>query len=291
MPKEQRFTFDEVADLYSRTRPGYPAELIEQVLAYAGASGAVVRLLEIGCGGGQATTAFASVLPRQRRLNRISQTSEVPQIVALEPGRNLARCTREKLTRMQRDVALAEVEIVVTTFEDYSLPPQPFDLVISAQAFHWLAPGVRFAKSAAALRPDGTLAVFGNKPHHLDSPLYQEIEACYAECAPSMPKTLPANDASTARDDSIAQAFAKAPQFRDQREHAYRWSQHYTADDYLALMQTQSNHRLLPSAELDALLTRIQRAIERAGGGIEVPYVAHLLLARRATPIRVEAPA
>jgi SAM-dependent methyltransferase len=223
-------------------------------------------MLEIGCGAGQATSAFAS---------------HVPQIVALEPGPNLARCARERLTRLPSGVAVAGVEILITTFEDYSLPAKPFDLVIAAQTFHWLSPKVRFAKAAAALRPSGTLAVFGNKPHHLDSPVYEEIEAAYAECAPSMAKTPPESDASTAGDGSIARAFSKTPEFCEHSEHSYPWSQHYSADDYIALMQTQSNHRLLPSTELDALLARIRRAIEGAGDRIEVPYVAHLVMGRR----------
>jgi SAM-dependent methyltransferase len=261
---EQRFVFDEVAELYARVRPGYPDALIDRVLEYARERGPTSRMLEIGCGGGQATVAFAS-----RGLS----------IVALEPGRNLARCARQQLDARCPDNS--QLEIVVTTFEDYALPREPFDLVISAQAFHWLAPALRFRKSAEALRPGGVLAVFGNKPSHTHEAVYREIEAAYAECAPSMHANPPGRDPCLASDCPIAREFAQAPQFGALCQHAYPWSRRYSADDYVALMQTQSNHCLLPPRELDALLERIHAAIEAAGGSVRIPYVAHLAMGQR----------
>lgn len=267
MLKEQRFIFDEVAELYARTRPGYPTELIDDVLGYAGGSERVSRILEIGCGAGQATTAFAS---RGR------------QVVALEPGPKLARSARERVNHLCDGRSASRVEIKTTTFEDYELPDEKFDLVICAQAFHWLTPGVRFSKTAAALRPNGVLAVFGNKPAHEKLPVYREIESAYAECAPSLAEEVPANDACTAGGHSIAREFAAASQFGELRQRSYAWRTEYSAADYVDLMQTQSNHRLLPASEREALLERIHAAIEDAGGSLPVPYVAHLIMARRA---------
>jgi SAM-dependent methyltransferase len=193
--REQRFVFDEVAELYARVRPGYPGELIDRVLEYAGEQTRASRVLEIGCGGGQATKAFAA--------HGLS-------IVALEPGSNLARCAREELDACCPENS--QVEIAVSTFEDYALPREPFDLVISAQAFHWLEPGLRFNKSADALRPGGVLAVFGNKPRHTRDAVYREIDIAYAECAPSMQQSAPENDACVAGDYPIAREFAEAAQ-------------------------------------------------------------------------------
>ena len=262
--RERRLVFDEVAELYARVRPGYPDALIDRVLECASERGPASRMLEIGCGGGQATKAFAS--------HGLS-------IVALEPGHNLAHYAHEQLDAVCPDNS--QVEIVVTTFEDYALPREPFDLVISAQAFHWLDPVLRFRKSAEALRPGGVLAIFGNKPSHTSDPVYREIDAAYAECAPSMRANPPERDSCLAGDYPIAQEFAQASQFGALCQHAYPWSQRYSADDYVALMQTQSNHRMLPPAELDALLERIHAAIEASGGSVPIPYVAHLAMGRR----------
>jgi 2-polyprenyl-3-methyl-5-hydroxy-6-metoxy-1,4-benzoquinol methylase len=51
-------TFNEVAQLYDEVRPGYPEELIEDVIRISGIP-RDGRILEVGCGTGQATLSFA----------------------------------------------------------------------------------------------------------------------------------------------------------------------------------------------------------------------------------------
>ena len=51
------------------------------------------------------------------------------------------------------------VEIVVAPFEDWPLPREPFDAVVSATAFHWIDPDIRVMKATRALRPGGSLAI------------------------------------------------------------------------------------------------------------------------------------
>ena len=50
-------SFGAVADEYERMRPGYPAELVGDVVGFA--FGTVDRALEVGAGTGKATLAFA----------------------------------------------------------------------------------------------------------------------------------------------------------------------------------------------------------------------------------------
>ncbi len=49
----RRESFDQVAQLYDRARPDYPDALFADILAYAQLP-ADARILEIGCGSGQA---------------------------------------------------------------------------------------------------------------------------------------------------------------------------------------------------------------------------------------------
>ena len=51
-------SFGAAASVYERFRPGYPDELADQVLDYAGQP--VTSALEIGAGTGKATRAFAA---------------------------------------------------------------------------------------------------------------------------------------------------------------------------------------------------------------------------------------
>jgi ubiquinone/menaquinone biosynthesis C-methylase UbiE len=55
---EQRLTFDQVAKVYKAARPDYPETLIEDVVSYAELK-QHDRILEVGCGTGQATKGFA----------------------------------------------------------------------------------------------------------------------------------------------------------------------------------------------------------------------------------------
>ena len=56
--RERRLVFGEVAELYDRHRPTYPAELIDDLVALAGLD-ASRPVLEVGAGTGKATVLFA----------------------------------------------------------------------------------------------------------------------------------------------------------------------------------------------------------------------------------------
>jgi SAM-dependent methyltransferase len=256
--REQRFVFDEVAELYERARPEYPKPLVDDVLAYAGL-GEGDRALEIGAGTGKASTAFAA-----RALD----------LTCLEPGAGMATLLRRKLARFAR------ARVIESTFESFANPGAPFDLVFAAQSFHWVDPARRLDLAANALRPEGTLAVFGNLPFPGEGSLHDAIQRAYAAFAPGLAARVPGSGAS--RDGiPIEEQITRAGAFRDFSPRRYAWSRAYTAPDYVALMQTQSNHRLLEPDALSALLDGIASAIAAHGGQVEVRYEARLMLARR----------
>src|ERR687893_552443 len=81
-----RTTFDGAALLYDEVRPGYPEELFDDVVSLSGIpSGG--RILEVGCGTGQAT------LPLARRGYNI---------LCVELGENLAAVARRNLAAYPR---------------------------------------------------------------------------------------------------------------------------------------------------------------------------------------------
>ena len=131
MTEELNLVFDEVAELYDAARPTYPPELLAAV---SGLLGMQKRILEIGCGTGQATLPLA-------RLGCC--------ITALEPGPNLAALAAKNLA------LYPQVQIQTTTFEEWLAAENQYDLVLSATAFHWVSPEVRYAKSAQALTSGG----------------------------------------------------------------------------------------------------------------------------------------
>src|SRR6266542_1334984 len=152
-PHRLRATFNAAAELYDRARPGYPAAVFAELFELA-SLGPGSRVLEIGCGTGKATIPIA-----QRGCT----------VVAVELGADLAAVARRNLDRF----TAARVE--VAAFEHWPLPPEPFDAVVAATAFHWLDPAVRVAKAADALCPGGALATIAT--HHLLSCIAQLIES------------------------------------------------------------------------------------------------------------------
>ena len=265
MAEEQRFTFDGIADLYDRYRPGYPETLFDDLVLLSGLSPSDA-ILEIGCGTGQATSSLA------RRGYAMS---------CLEPGPRLASIARKNL------VEFSGIDVICETFEAWRCEIAAFGLVFSAQAFHWLSPEIRFSKSAEALRPGGSLAVIGNavvvdRSLHGDAggTLRAALDDAYSRYAPSLLGGSPVTG-WYAKDGPIAQLFSASGCFGPVVARRYPWSHRYDTSDYLGLMATHSDHRLLPAEQRGRLHAAIRQALEGSGEGIEVCYEANLYLGKR----------
>src|SRR5215813_13252791 len=154
-----RRTFDQDADLYDKARPGYPAEVFDDLFAIARLTSAS-SILEIGCGTGQATRALA------RRGCRI---------VCVELGANMAAVARRNLAQFPG------LEVITSDFESWDPRDTDFDLVIAATSWHWVDPEIRYQKAAQILAPGGTLAILDGGhacPPGFD-PFFTEIQKCY----------------------------------------------------------------------------------------------------------------
>ncbi len=166
-PRESaRTTFDRSAAVYAAVRPNYPAEAIAELISRC-ALGPASRVLEIGCGTGQATWDVATSGCTMR---------------CLEPGPELARIARQNLT------SCPNVEIVVSTFEEADEEPGSYDAVVSATAFHWVDPALGYPKAARLLRPDGALALLSNV--HVgggtQDQLSRDVQALHRRIAPEV---------------------------------------------------------------------------------------------------------
>jgi len=125
---EQRFAFDQVANLYRAVRADYPEALVDDVVAYAGVTPDDTAL-EVGCGTGQATKSFAR--------------HSFP-ILAIDPGPELVRAAQETLA------AFGNVAFTASTFEALTAKPASFRLIFAAQSWHWVAPQVAIREGRRA---------------------------------------------------------------------------------------------------------------------------------------------
>lgn len=249
----QSRVFNEVAELYAAARPSYPAELVTDMIAAAELRPGS-RVLEIGAGPGNASVLFAG---------------RGFELVCLEPGAELADVARRRLEHDRN------ASVVTTTFEAWPEPPRRFDLVFAAQAIHWIDPAERTAKPARVLKPAGVLALFANVPNHDASPAHAEIDAAYEAHSPGM-----TNPRWRAGGFNFEDVFADAHEFHPHETRNYTWDQRYSTAQYLDLLRTYSDTRMLPPEQHDALLAGITAAIERHGGVLEIEYATKLTWAR-----------
>ena len=255
--RREKTTFDAVAALYDRRRPSYPEALVADVIGLSGI-GPQGHILEIGCGTGKATLPFA------RRGYRM---------LCLELGENLARVAAANLA------PYPQVTVQQVAFEAWPLEAAAFDLVFSAQAFHWIDPAVRLVKTAAALRPSGTLALFWNQYPSLPEPLGSALEALYRERAPALAAKRTGRDPDELV-EIIAGDIENSGYFQRPVVRLYPWTARYTARAFVELLNTYSDHLMLEESVRRDLLAAVEAVINEHGGVVQRPYRAVLFAAR-----------
>lgn len=258
-------TFDQDAALYDSIRPGYPERLFDDLVARA-ELGPEADVLEIGCGTGQATVALA------RRGFRI---------VCVELGDALARVARKNLD------PFPQVSVVTAPFELWDSGDLTFDLVLAATSWHWIDPDVRYARTAAALKPGGALAVIAT--HHVLPPdgdrFFAEVQSAYRAIGEEDSPPPPAWDgAGASPPETVAddcEDIEASGLFSDVSVARHLWDRWYTADEYVALLDTYSGHRAMDPSARRWLYDEIRRRIRaRPAGRVRKHYMFTLTLAR-----------
>jgi hypothetical protein len=260
--REQRLVFGEVAELYDRARAAFSEAVIDDVLRFAGGDGSRLRAREGGAGTGKATVAFAV-----RGL----------AIVAIEPSAAMAAVARRNCK------PFPNVRLECTTFEDWAVEASPFDLVFSAQAWHWVTPEVRYVKAAEALAGGGTLALFWHRTRWQGEELRAELEDLYRRLVPEIYAKDPGFPGLTQPrgDDRLVDEIKGSGLFGEPTMHDHPWSATFTADTFVELLLTQSDHRLLPEATRAELFEAVRSIVTAHGGELVVPHTTLLALALR----------
>ncbi|MFC7383998.1 class I SAM-dependent methyltransferase [Sphaerisporangium rhizosphaerae] len=257
-----RATFDSAASLYQRARPDYPDELYSDLRAITGIE-PPAHLLEVGCGPGTATPPLAR--------------AGFP-ITAVELGGALAEEARRRLA------AFPGVSVITAPFEEWEPPAGVrFDLLYAATAWKWVDPTVKYAKAAALLPSGGHLAVWDAQhafPADFD-PFFTEIQQVYDEMGegdgslwpPPTPEDQP---------DSTAEEFEASGHFSVVATRRYVWALRYTAEEYIALLDTFSGHIAMRPDRRDHLYREIRaRLAARPDGRLTRHWLAVLTVGRR----------
>jgi hypothetical protein len=153
--------------------------------------------------------------------------------------------------------------------------------VYAAQAWHWVDPVTGGHKAADALRPGGWLALFWNRADLDGCEWHDDLQPIYERIAePLTHKNIRHLQDNTAKHNTGK--LISTERFGDAAVRHIPWAQTYTTAEYVTLLGTYSNHRMLPDAQRRELHDAIAASIDAQGGVIEHPYITDLV----ASPVR-----
>lgn len=229
-------SFGAAAEAYERGRPAYPEAALDWLLPPAGAR---PRVLDLGAGTGKLTRQLAA-----RGLD----------VVAVDPSTGM-------LDQLRR--ACPGVTALAGSAEAIPADAASFDLVVVAQAWHWVDPVRAVPEVARVLKPGGRLGLLWNCRE-------AQREGWTADLAALM-------HSLGAMEDNSADP-PVGPPFGPVARHDVPWSQPITGEALVDLVASRSYVIVLPPEEKARVLAAVRGIVARepgfaAGGSLPMPYV------------------
>ena len=251
--EERAHWYTPAAQAYDKARPYYPAELISHV-AHLTQLEPHSKILEVGCGPGTATTAFAEF---------------GCSIVCVELNPGFCELARRNCKQFQN------VVIKQSSFEEWPIEASAFDIVISASAFHWIQPQVGYPKVAETLRDDGYFVLLWNKEPQPTSDVCQLFEEIYSQHdLPSLGRF----ETEAAREQilkALAQPAIDSGLFKEVSSKQVKMEVKYTAEDYLLLLSSFSPYLNLEESRCNSLFAKLRSKInDDLMGIIDLSYIS-----------------
>jgi SAM-dependent methyltransferase len=228
-------SFGAVAEAYERGRPPYPEVAVEWLVP-AGTG----RVLDLGAGTGKLTRQLVD-----RGL----------EVVAVEPSPGM---------RDQLRVAVPGVELLAGTGEEIPLPDAAVDVVVVAQAWHWVDAERAVPEVARVLRPGGRLGLLWNVRDERDpwtaaltAVMHRHVESDHADVEPTI-----------------------APPFGPMQRLRVRWTHRLSRTAVLDLVASRSDMATMTPSQRADVLDEVRQLTEDApaseeGDAIAIPYVTH----------------
>ncbi|MEU6089673.1 class I SAM-dependent methyltransferase [Streptomyces sp. NPDC047085] len=254
-------SFGARAEAYERFRPGYPVELFDRVMAYAGRR-SIPSALEIGAGTGKATRLFAQ---------------QGVTVTATEPDGAM-------LAELRKHVP-AHVRTVQAAFEDVR-PGESYGLVYAAAALHWTNPEGRWSRMAALLEPGGVFASFGGPVQLADPAVAEAVRAARAPFVESDEIPSPDGTPPGHAMQWPGTELRRSEWFTDVQQSLIERRLTMSARDYVGHLSTVSAYLVLPASAQEQVFSRIMEVLPER---VEMTADITVHLARRVKVTRPQA--
>ena len=254
---DKRMAFNEDELNYDRYRPLYPDELFSDIKLYSSIS-SISHVLEIGIGTGQATLPFLEAGCK---------------VTAVELGDKLSVYVSKKYANY------SDFQVIHADFMQAALLEESYDLIYCATAFHWLPQPESYQKIMKLLKKGGTLALFWNHPfpNRNDDITNQINQSVYQKYRPSDKKQIEFSESDLIiRENELIEAG-----FTDACTKLYHRSRCLSSSDYIGLLNTYSDHRILPENIKSAFELEMKTLLDSSGGFINIYDTLDLYLARK----------
>jgi len=251
---DKRLTFNEDEKNYDKLRPTYCKELFDAITDYSKLD-ATKKAVEIGIGTGQATTP-------------ILETGCL--VTAIELGDRLANYSKNKFSSYDN------FEVQNVSFEDYRYTPNSIDLIYSGTAFHWIPEEIGYPKVFDMLRSGGTLALFWNRPSGRENSAHKELQCIYSKYMPTENLVKDHQEKYNLVMESI-----RKYGFIDLEFKLMHQTRSFNAEDYISLLNTYSDHRMLPDDIKEVFYDEIKAVINKHGGDFILTDTIDLYLAKK----------
>ena len=254
-------SFDVFAETYHSVRPGYPAQLYEDIRGLCGI-GKESRLLEIGAGSGIATLELVKL---------------GGHVVAIEPGSHLAAIARKQTAKFPN------VEVLEETFESFE-SSESFDAILAFTAYHWIDQGIGYQKVRDLLDDAGSLVLVWNSFFLSDSTVTVEVNRAYHEylpdAYPNESTVGEVNEGVLSKLHRREQEVVQNPLLYTVGIRKYYTAYNYTAEMYPKLLNTFPKIVEVPEEKRQKFFARISEIVGKRGT-IVVPVLTTLIVCKK----------
>ena len=205
-------------------------------------------------------------------------------VTAIEIGENMAVLLKERFKGNNNFRAN------VSSFEEAALDEDNYNLVYAATAFHWVDAKIGCPKVFRLLKNGGAFTLFRyNAIPAVGEEIYEEIQEVYEKHYYNyyQTKERPAKKSAVeySQPSGIYEGFRfnglEEYGFGDVRMKFYDSSLTFSADSYMLMLDTFSDHRALPDENRIALFSGVRDVIIKHGGYLRVDYIFQLYMGRK----------